>query len=348
MVLALQHSAGNAAVSRHLMKPSHTVPVQRDCHCGGSCDTCGSKETTESRDEGLLLPVSRQVPVVPAASPCTLTGSTPVEQVIDGFKQGTPSCVDEAWGILNSRAMFDLLPLLLALKNQGQWGTITTGAGPRGGPRMELAVHTVDLKTKGSPIKTDELRDLIDRLGSSFADQRADILRFVGKYVVITVQGIDLDFSYVAGKATASCIKEIQDEIAETKLFIKEYAACGADKKHKTGDQIEDCVKASFAKQGFATSVAGQTSSTGAITITPTPVTKCQPILVRNTEIHEGVHQHHTKQLEKKHGKGTAAFDTAFNDAKDWVRDELNARNAEIKFLTEVLAALKKLEKMVK
>lgn len=311
------------------------------------------------------MPVSRQVPPVytapppgsapptppptgPAAPPCVLTGATLVDKVIDGFKQGTPACLFEAWGLLNSRAMFDLLPALAELKTKGQWATVTADAAFRGGPRMELAVHAVNLKTQGSPITKDQLRDLIDRMATIWADQRADILRFIGKYVVITVDGLDLDFSYVAGKTSKSCIKECQETIADTKLIGKMYADCGKDKKHKTGDDIEACIDATAKKQGLGLEVAGSTSSSGVVTVKAQAVDKCQPIMTRNTEIHESVHAHHTKALEKKYGKKTPAFQAAWNEAQDWVRDELNARDAEVKFLTKVIAALKKLEKMLK
>jgi len=73
---------------------------------------------------------------------------------------------------------------------------------------MLNAVHTVDLKTKGSPITKQELRELIDRMAYMYPDQRADMLRFIGKYVVITVDGIDLDFSYVAGATSVSCVSD--------------------------------------------------------------------------------------------------------------------------------------------
>jgi len=346
-ILSLQRTVGNAAVQRLLTQTRTTVPVQRDCGCGGGCGGCGDKGQEEPGGQA-DLPVSRQVPPVYTPPACVLNGPTLVDKVIDGFKQGTPACLFEAWGLLNSRAMFDLLPALLELKNKGHWATVAADAAFRGGPRMELAVHAVNLKTQGSPIKTDQLRDLIDRLATTWADQRADILRFIGKYVVITVEGIDLDFSYVAGATSKSCVKEVQDTIAETKFMAKLYADCGKDKKHKTGDDIEACITSSAAKLGLTLEVAGSTSSTGVVTVKAVAVDKCQPIITRNTEIHESVHQHHTKQLEKKHGKGTPAFDAAWNEAQDWVRDERGARAAEIKFLTKVLAALKKLEKMVK
>jgi hypothetical protein len=328
-VLDWQRRAGNAAVQRRLadaapvvarqVPPVYTAPT----------------------------PGSAPAPAPTGPAPVTLAGATPLEQAADGFTRGTPDAVDAAWGVLFSRAMYDLLPLLEGLRAKGFWSVITVDAGPRGGSRLENAVHAVNLKTKLSPITPDELRALIDRLADMFPDQRADILRYLGKYVVIPVDGIDLDISYVAGATSASCAKEVQDTIDEANFFIKEYAAAGADKRNKTGAQIEAAVKASLARQGFGVTTAGTTSSTGVITITATTMSKAQPILTRNTEIHESVHAHHVADLQKTYGKGTPAFTAAFGEAQDWVRDEINARRAEIAFLTKVLAALKKLEKLV-
>jgi hypothetical protein len=274
-----------------------------------------------------------------------LNGATAVDKANDGFTRGTPDTVEEAWRLLFGPAMYDLLPTLAGLKAKGHWAVITAGAGPRGGTRWTNAVLAVDLKTKGSPITKDELRDLIDKLSDMYPDQRADILKFIGKYVVISVDGIDLDFSYVAGATSASCVKAVEDEMAEAKFFMKEYAAAGAQPGVKTGAQVEKAVQDSLAKQGMGVSVAGTTSSSGKITITATTMTKVQPILTRNTEIHESVHAHHVADLKKQYGKG---YKAVFNDAGDWVRDEINARKAEIVFLTKVVAALKTLETMVK
>lgn len=326
-VSALQRQAGNAAVQRLF---TAEVTLSRQVPPVYTAPTPGSG-----------------APPAAAAAPSAvvLNGATPLERAADGFTRGTPDAVDAAWGLLFGHAMYDLLPLLAGLKAKGHWAAISAGAGPRGGPRLTNAVLAVDLKSKGSPITKDELRDLIDKMADMYPDQRADILKYIGKYVVITVDGIDLDFSYVAGTTSASCVKEVQDEIAEAKFFIKEYAAAGAQPGVKTGAQVERAVKDSLAKQGLGVSVAGTTSSSGAIKITATTMTKAQPILTRNTEIHESVHSHHVADLQKKYGAG---YKKVFNDAADWVRDEINARNAEIVFLTKVVAALKQLETMVK
>jgi hypothetical protein len=293
------------------------------------------------------VPIFRQGPSPPAA-PAVLQGATPVERIADGFRQGTPDAIDQAWGLLNGRAMFDLLPMLATLKGQGHWGAISTGASGRGGPRMATAVHVVNLKTKGSPITKDELRDLIDRLATVNPDQRADMLRFIGKYVVITIEGIDLDISYVAGTTTASAAVEVKAAIDEARFFINEYAATLSDPQIRTGADVEQAIETSLRRQGMGIATAGSTSSSGAVTIAPQPMSKAQPIITRSTEIHEGVHAHHVGLLQQRFGAGTPAFDQAFNNAKDWVADEINARKAEIRFLMKVLLALKQLEKMVR
>lgn len=46
--------------------------------------------------------------------------------------------------------------------------------------------------------------------------------------------------------------------------------------------------------------------------------------------------------------RGSGRLQGGLHDAGDWVRDEINARKAEIVFLTKVVAALKTLETMVK
>lgn len=315
-LLMLHRQAGNAAVTR-LITASRSVAV------------------------------SRQAP--PASSaPAVLTGATPLDRAADGFRQGTPDALNQAWNILNSRAMFDLLPMLAGLKARGHWAAIAAGASGRGGPRMATAVHVVNLNTKGSPITKDELRDLIDRLATVNPDQRADILRFIGKYVVITIDGIDLDISYVAGATGASAAVDVKAAIDEARFFISEYAATLSNPRVRTGADVERAIETSLRRQGMGIAIAGSTSPSGQITIAPQPMTKAQPIIMRSTEIHEGVHAHHVGQLQQRFGAGTAAFDQAFNDAKDWVADEINARTAEIRFLMKVLVALKQLEKMVK
>jgi hypothetical protein len=77
-------------------------------------------------------------------------------------------------------------------------------------------------------------------------------------------------------------------------------------------------------------------------------MTRCQPILTRATEIHEGVHQATTLAMQKKYGAGTPIFQREWHEAKNWIADEVKAYGAEARFLGEVLAALKTVCKAVK
>ncbi len=96
------------------------------------------------------------------------------------------NCLDEAYGILNAQAMFGLLPLLDALRTRPEYAAIRSSAAGMGGPRMLVAIKAVDLHAKGGPVTGPDLRDLIDQMGGLPPDQRRDILRFIGKYAVIT------------------------------------------------------------------------------------------------------------------------------------------------------------------
>jgi len=266
-------------------------------------------------------------------------GASPLEQADDAFAQGTPECLDKAWGILLGSAMYDQLPLLEGLKAKGKWARITADAAGRGGPRMVVATEMVDLKARGTPITKAELRTVVDKVATLPADQRSAIFKYLGKHVSITVQGIDIDLSYCQGATGASCEAEIRTELAWSKKMIAEYSACRKP-SNKNSTDVETCVHASLGAQGIGTAQAGGTSASGAVTVTASPITKCQPIVTRSTEIHEGVHQATTLTMQKKYGPGTPAFQTAWHDAKSWIDDEVNAYGAEVKFYGSVLGAL--------
>jgi hypothetical protein len=110
------------------------------------------------------LAVARQglptAPPAPACSPGTLRvpGSV-VDSVAAAVAAG---CIDEAFWILNGRAMFELLGVLKALTSKSGYGDVRSNAGAKGGARMEAAVAAVDLQAKGGP---DQRRGLarIDR-----------------------------------------------------------------------------------------------------------------------------------------------------------------------------------------
>jgi len=148
------------------------------------------------------------------------------------------------------------------------------------------------------------------------------------------IHGVDVT------KGHCGCAKELTDQIAWSKLQAKLYGDCGKDPKLKTGADIESCNEAELKKRGIATTVAGTTSPSGVVAVTKTPG-PCGPLRDRATEIHEGVHNATQKALEKKFGKGTAAFKAAWDEAKNWAMDEVNAYNAEIPFYTDVTTYLK-------
>ncbi len=188
------------------------------------------------------------------------------------------------------------------------------------------------------------MRDLIDRMGPVPPDQRGDILRFIGKLIVITVRGLDIDLSYCRGTASAGCAQPLRDAMAWAGKMKHEYGACRGKPGVTSGTAVDNCVDASLAAQGIRTQVAGATGSTGAVTITPTPVSQCQPLLDKGTEIHEGVHHATALRMERRYGAGTPALDAAWNNPNNWIDDELKAYGAEIPFYREALAAIAKLE----
>jgi hypothetical protein len=244
--------------------------------------------------------------------------------------------------------MFDLLGVLKDLSSKPGYGDIRSNAGAKGGARMEAAVAAVDLQAKGGPIGAADLRGLIDKLGAVPTGQRADILRFLGKYVVINVRGLDIDFSYCKGATSAGCAGAAQDAKKWAKTMQGEYAACRGKPGVKVATDVENCVDASLAKKGITTSIAGQTSPSGTVTVTPVSMSQCQPILVRGTEIHEAVHAGRVRTLEKKFGAGTVAFEKARTEANGWIQDDINAYGAEIPFYDEVIKAIGLLEGKIK
>jgi hypothetical protein len=83
-------------------------------------------------------------------------------------------------------------------------------------------------------------------------------------------------------------------------------------------------------------------------TVTRVPMSQCQPILVRGTEIHEAVHVGRVRRLEKKFGAGTLPFEKARIEANGWIQDDFNAYGAEIPFYDEVIKAIRLLEGKIK
>ncbi len=121
------------------------------------------------------------------------------------------------------------------------------------------------------------------------------------------------------------CDTELKRELNAADRFIGHYTACGADPTNKTGSDIENCVQA----RAPGAKVMASTSSTGAITANCPRTGPCAKLLCQIDLAHEQIHSVHTGELRQQHGAGTAAFNTAFNDAKDWVADEVNSRNTD-------------------
>jgi hypothetical protein len=134
---------------------------------------------------------------------------------------------------------------------------------------------------------------------------------------------LDVDTSF------CSCRSALTDEIRSANFFISEYQACGSDPTVTTGDQVEACISRRARARGSRLITLGTTSSSGSITVARTPG-RCGPLRDRITTAHEQIHSVRTGELQQAHGRGTRAFQRAFNDASKWVQDEINSRNTDI------------------
>ncbi len=121
------------------------------------------------------------------------------------------------------------------------------------------------------------------------------------------------------------CEPNLENEIKTADAFIASYSACGADKANKTGRDIEACVAKSF---GGVIKVLASTASTGAITADCQRTGPCAALLCRIDLAHEQIHSVHTSDLKTQAGD-SKAFIAAFNDATDWVADEIDSRNTD-------------------
>jgi RHS repeat-associated protein len=162
------------------------------------------------------------------------------------------------------------------------------------------------------------------------------------------IQGINIDHSF------CGCQAELQSALDWAKKMQSEYKKCGEAKAqsgkplYNTGKDIEKCVDDSLAKQGITTSVGGTTDSSGNVNVNPQPG-KCGPLLTKGTELHEGVHSSHVKELLKKFGKWdpktktyieTKEYLEIYNSAKDWWTDDFNSYGAEQPFYNDVIKEL--------
>jgi hypothetical protein len=131
-----------------------------------------------------------------------------------------------------------------------------------------------------------------------------------------------------------NCQKNADGNIAWAKKMQVEYAKAGKDPANKTLNDVNDAVDKSLAAQGIKTETAGTTDESGTIVVKKVKG-PCARLEERGTEVHEEVHQNHTRDLEKQYGKGTPEFKKHWNDAKDDADDEVNAYQAEIDFWTQ-------------
>lgn len=139
-----------------------------------------------------------------------------------------------------------------------------------------------------------------------------------------------------------ACRDGLRRAITSNNEFITEYRTCGTDATNRTGDDIERCVARAFAARGVRLSTAGSTSATGAITVRRSS-TPCGRLLSSDTFHHEWSHETHRRELVERFGAGTPAFNRAFDDATDWVSDEILSRQMENQYLNYIIMRLNQL-----
>jgi len=127
------------------------------------------------------------------------------------------------------------------------------------------------------------------------------------------------------------CAQVANDGIQWARKMQNEYRQTLNDPANVTGDDVENAVDSSLASQGITTSTAGTTDSQGNVTVQRQPG-PCGRLKELSTEDHENVHARYQQDLERQHGRNTPAFRRAWNNANNWVNDEVNAYQANIDF----------------
>ena len=216
---------------------------------------------------------------------------------------------------MNTRAMFDLLPLLRGMKARGHWPVIAAGA-VAGRATEENAVFTVDDKTKGSPITNYDLCALIDRMASMNPDQRSDCFASSGSRRHHRGRNRPR-YPYVAG---ATSVLGRQARLRPIKgganFFIREIRRHPPARKSRPGATSRRPSKRLLKKRAWAPSWPVRPRH-GAIMIVAEPMTKFQPIMTRSTR---STRESTTSRGNSRRSwQGHKGVDTAFNDAKDWV-----------------------------
>lgn len=161
-------------------------------------------------------------------------------------------------------------------------------------------------------------------------------------------------------RSMCGCRQQVRDGITSANMVGAAYAACDVP-VNRTNVDVEACVHTALP----GTSVAGSTSSSGAMTLPPPSGDPCQQIDDRTTFVHETMHARHTDAIARARGSAffrewrrlagdpnrlntlraafpaeVAAFEATWNDGHDWALDEVNSYRWERRFLEDVRAAL--------
>lgn len=161
-------------------------------------------------------------------------------------------------------------------------------------------------------------------------------------------------------RSMCGCRQQVRDGITSANMVGTAYAACDVP-ANRTNVAVEACVRTALP----GTTVAGSTSSSGAMTLPPPSSDPCQQIDDRTTFVHETMHARHTDVIAQAQGPAffrewrrlagdpnrlntlratfpaeVAAFEAAWNDGHDWALDEVNSYRWERRFLEDVRAAL--------
>jgi hypothetical protein len=339
-VFALQRAAGNGAV-RQLLAPAALVVQRCGDHVEAGCPCAEGAEGKDTVPSGNAPVVSRDGPDDPpdCRPPGTRRAGSDADSVDGALKD---KCLPEAYAILNSKAMFDLLPLLNALSTRATFATLKGSAEGMGGPRMVTAIAAA--AQKGKEVNEAGIH-ILDGLGMNElpADQRRDILRYLDAFV--RVGEFRVTSAFCRGDAGEGCIQKLQFMIRYKEVAIAEYEMCKGDKK-LTAAMIEPRVLARMAKRGYPSERKASVGAGGDVARdVPADTSQCGPILEWGIlRVHEAHHQATRRKLEVELGRDSKAFLKQWEDRDRVVQDEVEANGAELNFYQQVEKALGILE----
>lgn len=170
-------------------------------------------------------------------------------------------------------------------------------------------------------------------------------------------------WGFIVRQSMCGCLSRVRDGINWANTAGATYAACDVP-ANATSTAVEACFDAAIP----GTTVAGSTSSSGAMTLPPPSADPCQRIEDRATFVHETMHSRHTNAIARARGTAffrewlrlsgdpdrlntlratfpaeVAAFETQWNDGHDWAQDEVNSYRWERRFLEDVRRALNRI-----